>query len=484
MQTIEVMNLIGNDFRPGSAGNSKERHNPANGQLVSRFTESTSADLDFAVESARNAFEKTKWAEDPKQRARALRKIRDLIVENQEHIAKIQTYECGKVLKDSIAEVATSADLFDYYTGMARNVYGRTLQVDPDTLSFGLREPKGVVGIIVPWNAPFLLLARSLAPALAAGNSILIKPSSYTPATIYTFIERLQKDGTGLPAGIINLVLGGGDTIGRGLAKHPDIDMVSFTGSTVTGAKVMRDASVNIKRLSLELGGKTPNIILEDADVEPALLGALKGSMLGSAGQICFSGTRVMVQEKFYEEFRKRLVGTLRQLKVGDGAGDVDVGPVVSASQLERVNDYIEKGKNEATLLSGGRRLTEGEYSKGFFVEPTFFEDVPPDAKIAQEEIFGPVVSVMKFKDVEEAAEIANRTKYGLSAAIWTKNLRNAIRLAKSVKAGVVWVNMFGKNSSEAESGGYKQSGLGRLRGIEGLNAFTELKTVVVNIGQ
>ncbi|MDG6905797.1 MAG: aldehyde dehydrogenase, partial [Nitrososphaerota archaeon] len=398
-------------------------------------------------------------------------------------LASIQTQECGKIIRDSKSELSVSLDLFDYYSGMTRNVSGRTISPDPNTMSFIMREPLGVVGIIVPWNAPLLLLARSLAPALAAGNSIVIKPASYTAGTIYEFTNLLIKELKELPKGILNFVMGGGDSVGRYVTRHMDVDMISFTGSTDVGSQVMADASVNMKRLSLELGGKSPNIILDDANFEQAIRGAITASNFGSAGQICFSGTRVLVQDKVYKKFQETVSQLVPKLKVGNGlSAETDVGPVISESQMSTVLEYVEQGKKDARVLVGGKRLSAGEHSKGYFVEPTIFADVPKDSKIAQEEIFGPVISAMRFESLDEAAEIANSTKFGLSAAVWTTNLKSALTLARSIKSGVVWINMYGRNFSEAETGGYKHSGVGRLRGIEGLNSFTQLKDVVVNI--
>ncbi|MCS7142169.1 MAG: aldehyde dehydrogenase family protein [Aigarchaeota archaeon] len=479
---IEVKNIIGGEFTAGN-GTGQERRNPANGELVSRYNESSMSDVNSAVESARVAFEESAWPVDGKLRARVMRAIHSIVVKELDYFATVQSMENGKVLRDSKVEVNTAADLFDYYSGLCRLVSGRTVSPDPNVMSFVVREPVGVVSIIVPWNAPIVLLARSLAPALAAGNSVIVKPSSLTPGTVYEFLRRIVEEVKELPRGLINMVIGGGDTVGRELVRHPEVDMVSFTGSTEAGAQVMRDASTTIKRLSLELGGKTPNIILEDADFNGAIEGAIKGAMLGSAGQICFAGTRVLVEEDIYKRFKESILERFRRLKVGNPlTPGVDVGPLVSMSQLERVAKYVEEGQREAELLVGGMRLTGDEYSTGYFMEPTVFTDVPVDAKIAQEEIFGPVVSVIPFKTVEEAAEVANRTKYGLSAAIWTRDLNKALRLARSVKAGVVWVNMYGRMFSEAESGGYKQSGLGRLRGIEGLHSFTEVKDILINL--
>jgi betaine-aldehyde dehydrogenase len=482
---LEATNIIGGDYTPGSSGNTVERYNPATGELVGRFVGSTSEDVDRAIKSARQAFEKSSWSKDPKFRVHVLRELHDAIMNNFELIAKIQTSENGKIIRDSRAELNSAADLFDYYSGLVRGLYGKTNLPYENTMSFIIREPIGVVGIIAPWNAPIVLLARSLAPALAAGNTVVIKPASFTPITIYEFLSKMLENVKDIPKGVINLVLGSGEAVGSELVKHEDVDFISFTGSIEAGALVMREASVNIKRLSLELGGKTPNIILEDADLETAVTGAIRGLMLGSAGQICFAGTRVFVHDKIYDEVIQRIAKLIPELRIGNGLNeDVDVGPVISEGQMKRVLKYIEDGKRVSNLVLGGNRLTAGGYSNGHFIEPTVFEGVPPKSVIAQEEIFGPVISIIRVSEFDEIAEIANDTKYGLSAAIWTNDISKGLKLARMIKAGVVWINTYGKLFPETETGLYKQSGIGgALRGIEALHTFSEIKNILVNVG-
>ena len=482
---LEAKNIIAGKLYSGSTGEVRERRNPANGDPVSKFVLSSVEDLNLAVDSGSRAFEKSYWSKDPKLRSHIMRKMCDSISRNLDYLAKLQSLEVGKIIRDSRLEAGVALDLFDFYSGMARVVYGRTSLLDKDTMSFILREPVGLVGIISPWNSPLILLARSLAPALAAGNCVVIKPPSYSPSTIFEFLRIITEDVSELPEGVVNAVFGDGEKIGRELVRHPKINMLSFTGSTAGGTQVMQDAAPGIKRLSLELGGKTPNIILDDANFDSAILGAIRGSMLGSAGQQCFAGTRVIVHETIHQKFKKRISELLPTLRVGDPVQDsTDVGPVVSEKQVERVMNFVEKGKKEATLLLGGERLTQREYANGSFIQPTIFDEVPPMSTLAQEEIFGPVVSIITFSNVEELIEMANSTKYGLSAAIWTNNINKAFTLAKNIRAGVVWINMFGKNYSEAETGGAKQSGLGRLRGLSGLNTFTELKNVIISLSQ
>lgn len=483
-QVISARNIIDGSESAGGANVSVERLDPANGRLVSRYDESSKGDVDRAVAAARSAFETSDWSSAPKLREETLRRIFNVVTQDFEELASLQTRETGKVISDSRAELRSAGDLFDYYSGMARNVSGRTAVPDPRVMSFVMREPLGVVGMIVPWNAPLVLLARSLAPALAAGNAVVVKPSSHTPGVVYDFLRRVRKNLGDAPRGVLNLVLGSGGTVGRDLVLHTGVDMISFTGSTTSAKQIIADSAVNVKRLSLELGGKSPNIIFDDGEFDVASLSAIKGQMLGTACQVCFAGTRVIVQDDIYDKFKKNIATKMPSLSIGDGIDpSTDVGPLISEEQVERVMDYVETGKREARLVVGGNRLTKDVYSKGHFVEPTLFEEVPTDSKLAQEEVFGPVISLMRFGDLEEAAEIANNTKYGLSAAIWTKDVTKAFRLAKKIKAGMVWVNHFGRYFNEVESGGYKESGLGRLRGVEGLNAFTQTKTIALDIG-
>jgi betaine-aldehyde dehydrogenase len=345
-----------------------------------------------------------------------------------------------------------------------------------------MREPVGVVSIIVPWNMALSLLTRSLAPALAAGNSVVIKPASLTPGATAEFIAMIDEIKE-FPKGIVNYVIGPGGSVGSELVKHSDVDMVAFTGDTSTGKEIMRMAADTLKKVSLELGGKSPNIVFADADFDRAIRGAITGASLFHAGQVCVAGTRVLVQESIHGDFMKRVNEMASNMRVGPGLQKgVEVGPVINESQLNRVMDYVETGKREAELTAGGFRLTDEGRDKGYFIAPTVFDNVPVDAKIAQEEIFGPVISVMTFKDEREAAEIANATVYGLAAAVWTSDINKAMRIAKKVRSGMVWINTFGKLYPNAEMGGFKQSGLGRSYGLEGLWEFTEMKHINIQL--
>ncbi len=480
-----VHNLVGGEWKDGVTGKTFMSHNPADGEVVGHAPLSSPEDLDAAVEAARKAFEARDWDRNPVARARALYGVAQSIRRQADDLGKLLSRENGKLYRSSgmadtsLSEVERAADAFEYYAGLARNVYGRSTEAMPNGLSIITREPVGVVGIITPWNAPLVLLSRSLAPALAAGCTAVIKPASYVPASVAAFLEAFAG---GLPPGVVNAVFGPGETIGKALASHGGVDMISFTGDTETGKEIMRLAAANMKRLSLELGGKSPNIIFEDAPMEAALRGALVGACLGSATQICFAGTRLLVHEGAHQRLVEEVKRVVPSMRLGGGLDqDADIGPVISEGQLKRVLGYVEEGRRHGQLLLGGKRATEGRLAKGYFMEPTVFDEVAPEARMAQEEIFGPVLSIIPFGDVEEAIRIANNTRYGLAAAIWTRDVSRALRVAREIRAGTVWVNTFGKLPPSVEMGGYKQSGQGRLYGLDGLRAFLEDKAIFID---
>jgi betaine-aldehyde dehydrogenase len=475
-------NYIGGEWRPASGGDTLQIHDPGNGELVYLAPNATPEDARDAVEASRSAFESTDWADNPNRRASALYQLSQALKGSVSWLAPLLTREGGKPLSVSQAEVLRGSDALEYYAGLARNVYGRSTTLAPDSLAILLREPVGIVAIIVPWNMALSLLTRSLAPALAAGNAVIIKPSSITPGATAEFVAMIEAIPE-FPKGIVNYVAGPGSSVGAALVKHADVDMVSFTGDTGTGKEIMRMAADTLKKVGLELGGKSPNIVFADADFDRAVRGALNGASMFHAGQVCVAGSRVLVDESIHDRFVEKLAEITQRLRVGHGLQEgVQAGPVINEGQLNRVIGYIETGKREAELLTGGTRLTEGELSKGFFIAPTVFDRVPVDATIAQEEIFGPVLSVLTFKDEEEAAHLANATIYGLAAAVWTNDISKALRMAKRVKSGLVWINTFGKLFAAAEMGGYKQSGIGRQYGLEGLWEYTELKHINVQL--
>lgn len=475
-------NYIGGEWRDARSGALLEIRDPGNGELVYRAPNSPVEDARDAIAAAKHAAETTNWADNPEQRSTALFKLAQALKDSVDWLAPLLTREGGKPLSVSRAEVLRGADAIQYYAGLARAVYGRSTMLAPDSLAILLREPVGVVAIIVPWNMALSLLTRSLAPALAAGNAVVIKPSSATPGATAEFVKMID-DIPEFPKGIVNYVVGPGSTTGAELVRNPDVDMVAFTGDTSTGKEIMRMAADTLKKVGLELGGKSPNIVFADADFDRAVRGALNGASMFHAGQVCIAGSRVLVEERIHDQFVEKLTELTRRLRVGHGLQEgVQTGPVISEGQLNRIMEYIEEGKREGQLLVGGRRLTEGELSKGYFIAPTVFDRVPVEAKIAQDEIFGPVLSVLTFRDEEEAVEIANATVYGLAAAVWTKDISRAVRVAKRVKSGMVWVNTYGKLFPAGEMGGYKQSGIGRQYGLEGLWEYTEMKHINVQL--
>ncbi len=481
-QLKTYQNYIAGEWRDAAAGGLLEVRDPANGDLVYRATSSTIDDARAAVQAAKHAFERSDWAENPVARAKALYKLADALRARLDDLAPLLTREGGKPLAISRAEIVRGADALEYYAGLARNVYGRTISLGPTELAILMREPIGVVAIIVPWNMALSLLTRSLAPALATGNAVVIKPASLTPGATAEFIQLIDEVPE-IPKGIVNYVIGPGGSVGSELVKHPDVEMIAFTGDTSTGKDVMRMAADGLKKVSLELGGKSPSIIFPDADFNRAVRSALSGASLWHAGQVCVAGTRILVQESIHDQFVEQATKAARELRVGPGLQKgTQVGPVITQGQLDRVLDYVAVGKREADLVAGGQRVTEGDLGKGYFMAPTVFDHVPVDARIAQEEIFGPVVSVLSFKDEDEACEVANATVYGLAAAVYTSDVNTALRVAKRVRSGMVWINTFGRLYPNAEMGGFKQSGLGRSYGLEGLHEFTEMKHINIQL--
>ncbi|MEW6470797.1 MAG: aldehyde dehydrogenase family protein [Actinomycetota bacterium] len=472
-------NLIGGEWVVGAE--EREIRSPATGHVVHTVPVSGEKQLDAAVVAARGAVDSGSWSWDPELRARVLFEYARLVRENIDALATELTRESGKVFGLAKNEARRLAQSIEYFAGITRWVYGRTISPRPDLLNIIVREPVGVVGAILPWNMPLGLVARTLGPALAAGNAIVIKPDELTAGSSAAALELLASIPD-LPAGVVNLVAGG-DGIGKAMTAHPDIDMIAFTGSSDTGKEVMRACAGTLKKLSLELGGKSPVVVFDDADLDRALAGTVEGAAFYHAGQICLAGTRVLVQDSLYDEFTDRLAERATNMRVGDGAErGVQCGPVISEAQLQRVLDYVEVGRGEAQLAAGGRRLTDGALADGYFVAPTVFRDVAPDARIAQEEIFGPVVSALRFSDLGEAAEIANGTRYGLAAGVFTRDIDKAIALARRVRAGTVWVNTYGQLFQNSEMGGMRESGMGRQYGLEGLHEYTELKNIAIGI--
>jgi aldehyde dehydrogenase (NAD+) len=480
MHTSEV--FIGGQWRAPASGETYPTINPATEEVSAQVAKGDERDVDLAVQAARRAFDQGPWPRmAASERARLLWKLADLIGTHLDEMARLESVNTGKTLFDSgKVELPFAAEVFRYYAGWTTKIHGETLNLRDGAFTFTLRQPLGVVGAIVPWNFPFLLASWKIAPALAAGNTVVLKPASLTPLTALRFAELTQE--AGLPEGVFNVVPGPGGRAGMALVRHPGVDKVAFTGSTEVGKGIMREAAGSLKRVSLELGGKSPNIVLADADMEAALRGALTG-IFYNKGEVCAAGSRLLVEQRVHDEFVGKLVERVKGLKVGDPMDKTTrMGPVVSAQQLESVLGYVEAGRRDgATLAAGGERARVGN-GRGYFVQPTVFTGVTNAMRIAREEIFGPVLSVIPFKDVDDAVAQGNETFYGLAAAVWTRDVGKALRVARALRAGTVWVNAYNLFDAALPFGGFKESGFGRELGQAGLDLYTEVKSVWVDL--
>ncbi len=487
MQKFEVRtyeNYIGGKWVP-SAGEFLESRNPANGELVARAPLSRADDVRAAVEEARRAFDSGAWpSAKPAERAKVLRGIADRIRDDLDALSTLLTLENGKPLADSKGELLNAAGVLDYYASSARHIVGRVPRYSGSDVSLVVHEPVGVCGLIVPWNSPISLLSWKIGPALAAGCTVVVKPSEYTPGITMEFMKLM--DGVGdLPDGVVNAVTGPGGTVGSELVKSTGVDKVSFTGSTETGRKIMEAASANLKKVNLECGGKSTDIVFDDANLDLALPGAL-WSIFRSAGQSCNAGSRLLLQDTVYDSFMRKFRKASETVKVGNGLDpSTEMGPLISEVQLKRVMDYIRSGvEGGARLTAGGKRLTEGDRAKGFFVQPTIFEEVDSGMRIFQEEIFGPVLCVLPFHDEDEAIRISNDTKYGLAGDVWSKNISRIMKVAQGIRTGTLWVNRHLNPGPEVPFGGYKQSGLGRETGTEGLMEYLQTKHISLQLSE
>lgn len=476
--------LINNEWVAATGGASFETRNPANGRVLARVAQAGNDDVDRAVTAAREAFEAGPWANmSGTERAALLHRLGDLILEHADELAELETLDNGKPLRVSRrGDIPFAAKHFHYYAGWADKLQGNTIPVSiPDKLVYTLRQPMGVVGLIIPWNFPLLMAAWKLAPALAAGNTTLLKPAEETPLTALRLGELIVE--AGFPPGVVNILTGPGVPTGAAISQHMGVDKVSFTGSTEVGRKIMEAAAgSNLKKLSLELGGKSPNVIFADADLPSAIRGA-HWACFSTSGQECTAGTRLFVEESVYEQVAEGLVEQAGKLRVGTGFTEkVHVGPIVSERQLERVLGYIDAGRaTDAEILTGGERLG-GDLAEGYFLGPTIFAHDDDSLALVQEEIFGPVLALTSFSDWDELIARANSTRYGLAAGAWTQDISKAHRFADAVQAGTVWVNCYGLYDAAAPYGGTKQSGFGREMGEEALDLYTQTKTVWIGL--
>jgi betaine-aldehyde dehydrogenase len=457
-----------------------EVYDPSTEEAIATVPLGSAADVDAAAKAASKAFYggwRTVTAQD---RGRILFRLAERVRERRAELAELETRNTGKPLAESEYDMDDTATCFEYYGGLATKINGEVLPVPADAVAFAMREPMGVAGQIIPWNYPLMMAAWKIAPALAAGCTVVLKPAEQTPLSILELAKDFES--VGIPPGVVNVVTGDGPGAGAPLVSHPAVRKIAFTGSAEVGKTIMRSAADQLKRVSLELGGKSPNIFFSDADFENAVDGALFGTFINQ-GEVCSAGSRVLVQRDIYQKFVDAAAAKAKTIKLGPGMDrDNKMGPLVSAEQRDRVAEYLKVGRSEAKVAVGGGRPKQ--YDKGWYIEPTIFYDVDNSARIAQEEIFGPVMSVIPFKDEAEAIRIANETQYGLAAAVWTRDIFKAFRVVKSLEAGIVWVNHMQPTFVEAPWGGYKASGFGRELGHWGVEEYLETKQVFINLDE
>jgi len=477
--------LIDGKWVEAASGKTFATVDPATETVLANVPAGDTEDVDRAVKAARRAFEGGPWRRmTPSERGRVIWKLADLIEAHLEEFAQLETLDNGKPLSIARAvDVPAVIDHFRYYAGWATKVEGETIPVSvpgQKFLNYTLREPVGVVGQIIPWNFPLLMVAWKLGAALACGNTVVLKPAEQTPLSALRFGELL--DEAGVPPGVVNIVTGFGETAGAAITAHPDVDKVAFTGSTEVGREIMRAAAGNLKRVSLELGGKSPNVVFADADLDVAAAGAAS-AIYFNHGQCCCAGSRLYIEQKVYDRMIPKLVEHSERIRLGPGwDGATEMGPLVSKDQYERVTGYFEAGRKEGAKIAVGGGRPKG-LDKGYFVAPTMFTDVKPSMKILREEIFGPVVCAVPFSDPDEVAAAGNDTTYGLAAAVWTRDLQKAHRMAERLRAGTVWINCYNVFDAASPFGGYKQSGFGREMGKAALDLYTQIKSVWVHLG-
>jgi acyl-CoA reductase-like NAD-dependent aldehyde dehydrogenase len=477
--------LIDGQWAEARSGKTFATVNPADESVITQVAEAGLEDVDAAVAAGRRALESGPWPKmSAADRGKILWRMGELILERLPHLALLETLDTGKTLFDSgKIEIPMAAQIFQFYAGAATKIAGRTPSSRSDAFLFTLKEPVGVVAAIVPWNFPFLLSSWKVAPALAAGCCVILKPASQTPLTALE-LGRIGLDG-GLPSGVLQILPGAGSGAGTALVRHPGVDKVAFTGSTEVGKTILREAAATLKRVTVELGGKSPNIVFADADQEAAIRGAFNG-IFYNKGEVCAAGSRLFVEKSIHDSVVAQLAERADAIVLGDPRDkSTRMGPVVSAGQMDNVLGYIASGKSDgARIVAGGRRASEINGGRGYFVRPTVFDGVTPDMKIAREEIFGPVLSVLPFDDTNDVVAKANGTIYGLAAGVWTRDIAKAHKVARAIRAGTVWVNSYNLYDPSLPFGGFKQSGFGRDLGLEAIDGYLETKSVWIDLGR
>jgi acyl-CoA reductase-like NAD-dependent aldehyde dehydrogenase len=481
--TLQHRLFINGEFVDARSGETFATINPATEEKLADVASAGVEDVDAAVKAARAQMEPgSEWQKmKPRDRAKVMWRLADLLTSRAAEIGRIETIDNGKpIFESQFVDTPAAAECLYYFAGWSGKVTGETIPVADNAFTYTLREPLGVVGAITPWNFPLMLAVWKIAPALACGNTVVIKPASNTALSLLKFAEYAKE--AGLPAGVLNVIPGRGSVVGNAIVDHPGVDAIAFTGSTEVGKQLMARAAKTLKKVSLELGGKSPNIVFADADLDAAARGALNAIFYGK-GEVCAAGSRLLVEESAHEELMAKVIERANKMTAGDPLHPkTRLGAIVSKEQMETVLSYIEAGKNEgAKLVAGGERTDIGT-GKGYFIQPTIFDDVTPDHRIAREEIFGPVLATIKFKDAEDGVAKANATVYGLAAAVWTRDVSKAHRVARAVKAGTVWVNTYNLYDPSLPFGGFKESGFGRDQGKDALEKYTQTKSVWVSL--
>ena len=479
--TQKYQMYLNGEWVASNSGKTFPVYDPSTEDVIAEVPDSNAKDVDRAVAAAKDAFENGPWASSTAQeRGRVLFKLADAVHQNTAALAELESRNSGKPIVEAEYDLADVATCFEYYGGLATKVSGHVNPVPDNALSLSLKEPVGVAGQIIPWNYPLLMAAWKLAPALAAGCTCVLKPAEQTPLTVLELAKHFE--ACGLPNGVVNIITGFGESAGAPLVQHPDVNKIAFTGSAAVGKQIVKMAADTVKRVTLELGGKSPNIFFADADFEAAIDGALFGVFINQ-GEVCSAGSRILVERPIYKKFVEAMAAKAKTIKLGPPLQrDTKMGPLVSREQYDRVRSYLEIGKQEAKLASGGDRPKN--IDRGYYVEPTIFYDVDNSARIAREEIFGPVATVIPFDDEADAVKIANDTPYGLAAAVWTRDIFKAFRVVKKIRAGIVWVNHMQPTYVEAPWGGFKQSGFGRELGPWGMEEYLETKQVHINLNE